>query len=107
MNNHQLIVSGDAQEIRTPDGNMVATTDHHLVRRARSEKQALVREIVRRFNAHKRLVDRLESLMNAAKFVDSMMDGDKDKQRVWKDELDLLYVEADEAKVLLKELSKK
>lgn len=56
MDNHQLIASGDAQEIRTSDGNMVATTDHHLVRRARSEKQDFVREIVRRFNAYERLV---------------------------------------------------
>lgn len=65
MNNHQLIASGDAHEIRTPDGNMVATANHQLVRRARSEKQDLVREIVRRWNEYPKLLAALDIVQEA------------------------------------------
>lgn len=60
MDTRKLIASGNAEEIRTDDGNMVATTDNRLVERTTSEKQELVRELVRRWNAYPELVEALK-----------------------------------------------
>ena len=63
MNYPRLTSSGGGLEIRTEDGNMVATTDNRLVERSTREKQEFVRELVGRWNAypiHEKRIDTLE-----------------------------------------------
>lgn len=101
MDTRKLVASGNAEEIRTEDGNMVATTDNRLVDRTVAEKQAIVRELVRRYNAFPEAIDRIHDLIETAKEVENMMDGDKDKQEAWTEELGRLYAAIDEARALL------
>lgn len=60
-----------------------------------------LREVVRRVNAYPELLDRLHDMAETAKEVENMMDGDRDKQEAWAEELGRLYVAIDEARAVL------
>lgn len=62
-------------------------------------------ELMRRWNAYPELVTALADMVATAKQVEGMMDGDKDKQEAWTEELGRLYVALDAAKALLATLN--
>lgn len=65
----------------------------------------MVAELVKRWNMHNDLVTALADMVSTAKEVEGMMDGDKDKQEAWTEELGRLYVALDAAKALLATLN--
>lgn len=63
MDKRKLTASGNSEELRTMDGNMVATTDNLLVRWPLEEKQAMIRELAHRWNNHNDLLAALKEAL--------------------------------------------
>jgi uncharacterized protein YmfQ (DUF2313 family) len=61
-------------------------------------------EMVRRWNAFPGLIAALYDMVTTAKLVDNMMDGDKEKQGSWEEELGRLSVAIDKSVALLKSI---
>lgn len=107
MNTKKLIV-------HETNGGAVYVTDNHrfadavtLIRidnNRDTDPRATAAELVRRHNAYPELVTALADMVSTANEVEGMMDGDKDKQEAWTEELGRLYVALDAAKALLNTL---
>lgn len=61
-------------------------------------------ELVKRWNAYPKALDRIHDLLETAGRVEDMMDGDRDKQEAWTEELGRLYVAIDETRAFLNTL---
>lgn len=66
-----------------------------------NQERTMLTALVRRWNAFPALVEALADMVSAAKNVEGMMDGDRDKQEAWAEELERLYVALDAAKDIL------
>ena len=102
------IISGGRFEVRATDGELMLTADHKLMRKSRQEREANIALAAEAFNVlhetgstPRELETALADLVATAGEVEGMMDGDKDKQEAWAEELSRLYIALDAAKAVL------
>lgn len=97
--------TGKAELVTAKDKDMPFPTCHidvNGIRVASYLERDDAAELVRRYNAHDALVEALADMVATAEEVEGMMDGDKDKQEAWREELGRLYVALDAARATLK-----